>query len=428
MEADDFLKYVKAELNSFCFDTSEQISHIHLCKCQTLVKSAICHSPFYSKFYAGRHLPKTLEEFQQLPILSKEMIQQNMERIVCKEFSNESYTASSSGSTGRPVTVLRTYNQRMFEALDMVHEMALHGCDLNKKYAIIRAGVEKNDSDHWTFVPRFFKTGHCFVLNSNTPVEQQLLFLNEYQPSYLLTHPSNLMELDKYSSKPGNKYLKPTSLEFVRTIGEPVTDSMRKTIRKSLGIEIVDLYSSRECGRIAFQCPETNNLHVQEDTIYLEVINDNGEQCQPGEIGRVVVTVLNSFAFPLIRYANGDYAEVGERCSCGSHWKTLKRVIGRERNMITLPDGSRHWPSFPSEEWLAINPDIKQFRLVQHELNTIEVQIVVPEEHRTIDLEIKISSMLNRRFGADFWYSFTYLDEIRPGKNGKFEDFISHVK
>ena len=52
---------------------------------------------------------------------------------------------------------------------------------------------------------------------------------------------------------------------------------------------------------------------------------------------------------PLIRYEIGDFAEVGDRCSCGRGLPVLRRILGRVRNMLTLPDGRLIWPSISDE-------------------------------------------------------------------------------
>lgn len=384
---------------------------------RNIIKYATEHVPFYKGI-------NPLSSLSDMPIITKKMIQANPNMFKSDEAGIIPYIeVSSSGSTGMPLTVLKTHDQICLELDEFLEECDLHQVDLQSKYAIIRAGATIANYDHWLFVHPSIKTGPSCVIPSSTDVVTQLLWLNKHQPRYLLTHPSNLKELVKVSFD----VLKPTSLEFVRTIGEPVTDALRKMVRNAWGIEIIDLYSSRECGRIAYQCPhEPTKYHIQNDNVFVEVLNERNENCLPGEIGRVVVTCLESYLMPLIRYENGDYAEVGQTCPCLNNSKTLRRIIGRERNMITLSDGTKHWPSFPSEEWTTISQTIRQFKLIQHTVDDIEVQLVCDYNLAPIQ-EIQIGLMLNRRFSSEFEYNFTYLNELQIGKNGKFEDFVSNV-
>src|SRR6185295_14515719 len=98
------------------------------------------------------------------------------------------------------------------------------------------------------------------------------------------------------------------------------------------GVGVVDVYSSEECGQIALQCPEHEQYHVQSESVLVEVLDDEGRPCAPGTIGRVVLTTLQNFAMPLIRYDIGDFAEPGPACPCGRALPVLTRIVGRVRN------------------------------------------------------------------------------------------------
>ena len=146
----------------------------------------------------------------------------------------------------------------------------------------------------------------------------------------------------------------------------------------------------------------------------------------PGEIGHVVVTTLHNFAMPLIRYRLRDQAEVGEPCPCGRGLPVLRRIVGRQRNMIRLPDGRQHWPSFPGSLWREVVPALQQFQLIQHDLNLIEVRIAssIPV---SMEQGQGLAKILKEKLGYPFKFNFTYVDRINPTANGKFEDFVSMI-
>ena len=169
----------------------------------------------------------------------------------------------------------------------------------------------------------------------------------------------------------------------MRTFGEVLEPRARDACRAAWGVPLVDMYSSQEVGYIALQCPEHETYHVQSENLLVEIVDDDGEPCRPGEVGRVVVTTLHNFATPLLRYELGDFAEVGEACPCGRGLPVLTRVLGRQRNMLTLPDGDQRWPNIrdPSEFASAGGPalpPLQQFQVVQRSLTALEVLLVCP--------------------------------------------------
>jgi len=211
----------------------------------------------------------------------------------------------------------------------------------------------------------------------------------------------------------------------VSTLGEIVTDELRSKVKNIWGVPLIDIYSCNEAGYMALQCPENEHYHIQSENVILEVLNENNEHCQVGEVGRVVITTLHNFATPLIRYEIGDYAEVGEPCSCGRGLPVLKRIVGRVRNLITYPDGTKKRPVVGSDSFEDICI-VKQFQFVQKTVNDIEVKLVV-ENPLTEMEEDKLEKLILKSLRNPFNLEFSYHDAIPRSNGGKFEDVISLV-
>jgi len=146
--------------------------------------------------------------------------------------------------------------------------------------------------------------------------------------------------------------------------------------------------------------------------------------CKEGEVGRVVITDLHNFATPIVRYEIRDYAEVGGACPCGRGLPTLKRILGRRRNMVTLPDGSRHWPSVGFHAFRGIAP-IRQYQGVQHTVDTVEMKLVV-DAPLSAQQEELLRTVILDALGYPFTLRFSYHDaELPKTRGGKFEEFIS---
>jgi len=235
-----------------------------------------------------------------------------------------------------------------------------------------------------------------------------------------MTNPSQLAALIEHSPQA------PANLKKVVTIGETLTDEVVREARETWGVDVLDSYSSEEFGPIATQCAAGGPYHVMAEGLVVEVLRDDGSVCGPGESGRLVITDLHNFATGMIRYETGDHAEVGGPCACGRGLPTLARILGRSRNMIALPDGSRRWPRIGLTQYGKLAP-IKQFQLIQRTATKLELRLHVA---RPLSAEERdgVVSGLQQRLGYAFDVDIILFDHALPrGTNGKFESVMSLI-
>lgn len=337
-------------------------------------------------------------------------------------------TMKSSGSTGRPISVLRSKLEAFYWHAFNLRDHLWHQRDLSGKLVSIRAAgwdapPQGLFSNNWGgAVAEIFPTGPAALLDAMRDIEHQRRWLVEQNPHYLMTHPGNVRELALSCERHGDKL---PNLKQVRTYASVLLPDLREIVGRVWGVPVVDLYSCEEAGYIALQCPQHEHYHVMAENLLVEVLDDEGKPCEPGQTGRVVLTTLHNFACPLIRYEILDYAEVGAPCPCGRGLPVLTRIVGRQRNMMVLPNGSKAWPSFPSKIWAEVAP-IEQLQLVQHEPDRLEARVVMPRK-LSEDEANAITANLQKRMGWPLRIEFTYHDKIDRGPRGKYEDFICKV-
>ncbi len=401
---------------------------------QALISYALLHSPFYREHLRGID-PASLdiESLGKIPLLSRAQLQANNETIDCTVLPGghgNVKDSMTSGSTGFPVKFRTTaLTATVWNAINM-REQLWHERQFDKVSASIRwhgdaiglppDGVEFED---WGLPANVFhRTGKGYFLNSSADISAQIAWLQKIQPSYLMTHPSNLRGLIAQLRR-GGTTLK--SLLEVRTVGESLDRELRSDVTEQFGAKLVDLYSSEELGYMALQCPVQNHYHVQSESVLLEVLREDGSACALHEPGKIVVTSLRNYATPLIRYDIGDYGELAGPCSCGRGLPVLKAVHGRVRNMLLHPDGSAHWPNFGFRKIMQIAP-LKQFQLVQHRLSEIELRVVV-DEKLSQEQEAGIREILRENLGHPFEVNISYHRILERSASGKFEDFVSMI-
>lgn len=393
--------------------------------------------PYYKKSLSNLMIDTNsninVDLWKTIPILTRDDVRDRSDELTSPSIPPEHgqvFDVSSSGSTGKPIKIKSTALSAFMWQAGSIRDHIWHGRDLDKKLAVIRRlpdGIGAcPDGDHYNNWGRETRdlcvTGALSVLDIRAKVDEQYEWLSQVKPDYLLTYPSNMMAIAQYINK-FNK--QPILLQEIRTIGEMLTTEMRQDAQKIFNTKITDLYSCQEAGYIALQCPQGTEYHIQSENVFVEILDEKGNDCQPGETGRVIISSLNNYATPLIRYEIGDYAEVGSPCACGRGLMTLKAIKGRIRNMLIHPDGKQEWVVNLAGCFTNI-VDIDQFQFVQNNKTELEVYLVT-KNALTVEQEQNLIKNIQERLGKYFNITIKYTDQIKRGKGGKFEDFISNI-
>ncbi len=415
---------------------ANELSRRQLGQLARLLEHARRSVPYYREALAGLDLAPggvpDADAWRGLPTIGRRTIQNAGAALESEQVPaalGGTFYSETSGSTGEPVRLRRCGLERLLWEAMTLREHYWHGRDFSAKLASIRVySGEQGAAPDGTVLPHWgapaatlHRTGPLAALTLDADIDTQVRWLARHDPDYLMTYPSNLGALIEHAATHGWKLPR---LREVRTLGETLSDALRARCTEVWGVPLVDVYSSRELGYIALQCPLSGHYHVAAETLLVEVLDDAGRPAAVGQRGRLVVTPLHNYAAPLLRYELGDLAEVGPPCTCGRGLPTLARIVGRTRNLVVLPDGSRHWPQVGFADYRAIAP-VRQFQLVQHSLALVEVRLVVEralsptEEHR-------LAGVIRGALGHPFELRFDYHRDALPrGPGGKFEEFVS---
>jgi phenylacetate-CoA ligase len=297
------------------------------------------------------------------------------------------HTGHTSGSTGKPVRVERflPVYAPLYQAADLV-DGAWHGRDARKTLGRFWALAADVDNGHWGPPAEFFgPVGKAFSRDLRTHrVEALYDTIRLHRPAYMLTTPTAVRALSECALADRD----PPRIEQFVTSGEVVDDATRLLAHRAFGAKVADRYSCEECGWLALQCPRHDHYHVMSATTVIELLDERGHPCVPGETGRVVVTSLHSYAMPLIRYELGDLAVAGPACDCGVTLPVLSRIVGRTRNVLRLPDGSRRVvignAAFALKDLPVLEQQLRQYACGTLEFALRATRPLMPAEHERI--------------------------------------------
>jgi phenylacetate-CoA ligase len=328
-------------------------------------------------------------------------------------------SGETSGSTGMPVVFKSSAVEQLMWKAFTLRDHFWHRRDLRGRLAAIRYATKGGRPSGWgVATDSAYVTGEGALLPIDTDVPVQVGWLCEQNPDYFLSYASNIGELALAFKE---RRLRLSRLREVRSVSEVVRPDLRALVREVWGVKLTDMYSAKEVGCIALQCPDHDTYHVQSENVLVEIVNEKNEPCAPGEIGRVLLTALHKFAMPLIRYEIGDYAVPGGACSCGRGLPVVREILGRTRNMLHLPGGGRHWPLCDLVKEPSLQ-GILQYQYVQRTIDSVEVHLVVGQSFSR-EMEPRLIEVIHRRLGYPFKLDLIYRDSIPRSPSGKFEDF-----
>jgi phenylacetate-coenzyme A ligase PaaK-like adenylate-forming protein len=407
----------------------EKLLELQLGQLAVLLRHAHASVPHYASTWAGAYdaaAPLDYERFARLPLLKRRDLQDHFADLRSANppaAHGAPEERRTSGSTGAPVRFLSTPLAALYWNAVTLRDHLWHGRDPGLKLAVIRRETEDGESANWgPATLGLMQTGRSVAHSIFGDVDAHLDWLLEQRPAYLYTYPSLVAELARLSMQRG---VRPAGLREVRTLAESLDPGLRALVREAWNVPLTDLYSASETGYLALQCPQGEHYHVQSEDVLLEVLDDHGRPCGPGQVGRVVVTPLHNFAMPLVRYDIQDYAEIGAPCACGRGLPVLRRILGRVRNTLVTADGKKYWPVFGTRALMESAP-VLQHQFVQKTHELVEARLVVAAP-LTPGQEARFRERVLSQLPSGMRVQLSYVERIERSASGKFEDFVCEL-
>jgi phenylacetate-CoA ligase len=324
---------------------------------------AYARSPFYGRFHKGF----TDRSLGDLPVLTKQMVMEHFDELVTDRaiwladveahlatlsggddlFNGRYRVASTSGSTGRRglflwdphewATVLASYNR----SFDWAGVGA--GLTHRTRMAVVSSTTPWHQSArvgasvHSPWVP-------TLRLDSGNPLESIVERLNAFQPRVLVAYAS-MAHLLAEEQLVGRLRISPG---FVFASSEVFTEQARRRVEEAWGEKPFEVYAATEPAGIASECEQHRGMHLFEDLVVTEVVDENNKPVPPGVYGeKVLVTVLFSRTMPLIRYEMSDSVRpaASPHCPCGRPFALVDGIQGREEDVLRFPARSGGWVS-----------------------------------------------------------------------------------
>ena len=244
---------------------------------------------------------------------------------------------ASSGTTGKPTVVGYSHKDIQTWAALMARTLACTGArpgDVIHNaygYGLFTGGLGAHYGGE--------RLGATVVPVSGGGTERQVALLQDFGARVLCATPSYALNIAEVAEREGVD-LRTGALEIGVFGAEPWSEALRAELEQRLGIKAMDIYGLSEImgPGVAAECDAQDGLHGWEDHFLFEIIDpDTGKALPDGASGELVITTLTKQALPMIRYRTRDITKLTrERCGCGRTHLRLKRITGRNDDMLII--------------------------------------------------------------------------------------------
>jgi len=429
-EKTPYLKHLKYLEKSQFFSLS-QIKQVQWQKFKMLIEHAYENVPYYNQRFKKLRLHptdiKAFEDLNKIPVLTKEDIRDNNIELRANNIpKSRLIPKKTSGSTGISLNFAVDIDSLFWKQACTIRHDRWANWEIGTRVAAIWGN------------PEHYKTWKMKLRN---------FLLDRF--TYLDTLKMTELEIDKFYTKIRNKknviwfghahslylfsdYLKEYNLKVQKPKGIISTAMVlhqheRQLIEEVLEGKIFNRYGCEEVSLIASECEEHEGLHMNLDTLLVEVIKNN-QPVKPGKKGHIIVTDLTNYGMPFIRYKVGDMGIIKNKtCSCGRALPLFESIVGRVADYIVTPEGNYISGISLTENFAMDLPDIKQIQIVQDKIDHIVLRIVKSKE-KNQSLGQQIDSLVNARFGDKMTYDIDYVTSIRQEASGKYRFCISDIE
>jgi len=424
---EDVEKYLQPLLKSQWY-SRQRLQELQWKKIQKLLFHAYNNSPFYhKKFNEYGVKPAEIQspsDMSRVPILTKDELKNSYIHILAQDRKYKYSIAKSSGSTGQSVKFYKDRNASGHGRAAMYRGHSWYDVDVGAREArlwgvplTLRGKISSSIGD---FLLNRFREKDFQVSPKVFSAFTQML--TRYSPQYLMGYSSLVFEYAKFLEAE-KKDLSSLNLKMVKVTAETLFSHQREVIKRVFQCPVVNEYGAAEVGIIAFECP-MHGMHISMENVYVEV-----QKSRCVGMDELLITDLNNYYSPVIRYRLGDLGELayGDECSCGRGLPLLRKIHGRTSDVVYGKDGSLTHSSIFSyilKDITASNGGIKQYKIFQRNKGELEFHIVKGKRFTSDTIEY-LQKKVKEKMGVNMQIQVKYVDSIGREKSGKLRYFVS---
>lgn len=412
-----------AELEKTQYYSKSELACYQEEKMRLLIKHAYETVPYYRELLSERKLKpddiKCLDDLEKIPVTDKETLRGNFEKMQSRGLKEKIYIRKTGGSTAVPLNIAYNYNANIIERALYYRFLGWLGYKFGDRMLEFwgEHPFQSRLSRARTQLRRkIYNVDYFSTYNVDDRLFLKLVTqITKAPPVILRGYTSSIYYLAQHALHEGVRL----NLNAVTTTAEKLFKYQRNTMEEAFGRNIFDQYGCGETNSIAFECEKHEGLHVAAEHTIMELVGDDGRK---DSRGHVIITNLDDYAMPIIRYRNGDQARWASRdCACNRKLPLLEQIEGRVYDFIEGPGGRKVHAGVIDDIFLDMNLDrkyeIKEFRIVQDAIDRLRLEFVTEKDVLESD-QVLIRQKINRYLG-NVTTEITKVDSLPKTKMGK---------
>lgn len=392
-----------------------------------LLNHTIESVPYYQNLNLQNRYKDSEEWLKQFPIINKFTIRENSNYLISNKYNkNKLISYSSSGSSGIQTSVFMTKSEQSIIRGVLTHWWEWSGYKIGKP--IVQTGITPNRGFLKSIKDTLFNT---IYLNAFSHSQDQLKAICEKintnpKKFFIAGYASSLNVLATYAIESNYSLY----VNGIISLGDKLFDHYKKNITIAFNSSVKDTYGSNEGFMIAAQ-DDLDAYYILSPHVYVEILDDHGNELEDGIMGNIVVTRLDCFSMPLIRYKIGDlgiklpkenYPEKRKY-----NYPLLQQVVGRETDIVVLPDNTKLVVHSFTGIFEYIK-EIEQFKVIQEDISGITIEYIKSKLFNLNALEKATLELRKYIKDPKFVINFKEVTYIAPTKSGKPQIIESRIK
>ena len=402
--------------------SENELNSLHNKKLKKILDYATKNVEYYKNIHFNENdtLQNNLKKF---PILRKSDVKLYSRELIADNYRHSNLIKhSSSGSTGEQTSIYVSKKEQSIARATQILWWEWAGYKIGQP--VLQTGINPNRSIVKYLKDFLFRTKYVQAFNHRVNEVISSIKWAKNKNTFFAGYASSLYVFSKIAEKNNLK----VNFNGVVSFGDKLFDNYKNSINKNFKSSVNETYGSAELLMMGAQF-DIDYMYLMTPNVHIEILDNNDEKLSDGMLGNIVVTNLNAFSMPLIRYKIGDIGIILPKNKYPKKRKLnlpiIQKIVGRDTDIVKTTSGD----SLVVHSFTGIFehiPEIKQFCIIQNNLYGIEIEVVPGKNFSNEILKI-VETKIQKVINEDFKIDFKIVKNIKSTPSGKPQIIISNL-